>query len=214
MREYEEIADRIAASKLGPVLDWGCGYGQVTYLLRQRGVEVEAFDYRVGGYVREIELERFPGLTAQISGDPVRLPFGDGHFAAVLSCGVLEHVQYPEASLKELRRVLRPGGRLFVYKLPNRYSYLEAIAKRIGWYYHGKLPYDRVYDRRGAIDLLRRGGFEVDDFRRANMLPLSIPSPLAWRYKNQLWWLNQSLARIPLVNLIATNLEADATAVA
>ena len=53
-------------------------------------------------------------------------------FDAVLSCGVLEHVEDPDASLDEIRRVLQPGGTFYVYKLPNRASYLEAIARRLG----------------------------------------------------------------------------------
>src|SRR5947209_5015508 len=173
MLEYGRIADRVAAERLGPVLDWGCGFGQVSHLLLERGVEVESFDYREGEQSRIVKLEMFPEITAHVSGDPVALPFADGHFAAVLSCGVLEHVQNPEASLEELRRVLRPGGRLFVYKLPNRFSYLELIAKPLGLYYHGRLPHDRVYDRRRAVELLSRSGFRVDAFRRANMLPLT-----------------------------------------
>jgi cyclopropane fatty-acyl-phospholipid synthase-like methyltransferase len=214
MQEYEEIADRIAAEVVGPVLDWGCGWGQVSDLLRKRDVDVQSFDYRPNEGEGVIELERFPGLAARISSDPVKLPFPDRRFAAVLSCGVLEHVQDPEASLHELHRVLRPRGRLLIYKLPNRFSYLEAIARHAGLYYHGKLPYDRVYDRRQVFDLLRRTGFQVDDFRRTNGLPLTLTSPLAWRYRREIWWLNRQLAQLPLVNLIATNLEADATAVA
>ena len=44
--QYRAIAERIADDAPGRVLDWGCGYGQVTKLLADAGVEVEAFDYR------------------------------------------------------------------------------------------------------------------------------------------------------------------------
>lgn len=213
MREYVSIADRIAAEGLAPVLDWGCGWGQVTDLLAARGVAVESFEYRADEPAGQIQLERFPGRSAYVSGDPVALPFADGQFAAVLSCGVLEHVQYPEQSLRELHRVLRPGGRLLVYKLPNRFSYLEALARVLRLYYHGKMPHDRVYDRNRVFALLESQGFRIDAFRRTNMLPLTITSPFAHRHAERIWRLNKLVARIPVVNWLATNLEADATAV-
>lgn len=213
MREYVQIADRIAAELVNPVLDWGCGWGQVSHLLLERGVQVEPFDYREGELPRVVQLEVFPDINAHVSGDPVALPFPDEHFEAVLSCGVLEHVQYPEASLRELHRVLQPGGRLFIYKLPNRFSYLELIARALGLYYHGSLPCDRVYDRRRVFDLLSRSSFRVDAFRRRNMLPLTLTGGLASRHAERIWRLNQRLGRIPLASLAATNLEVDATAV-
>jgi SAM-dependent methyltransferase len=211
MREYERIADRIAAQRLAPVLDWGCGWGQLTDLLVKRGVAVESFDYRDNEPPHVVALERFEGIEAYVSGDPVRLPFADDHFAAVLSCGVLEHVQYPEASLGELHRILQPGGRLLIYKLPNRFSYLEALARGLGLYYHGKLPNDRVYDRGRVSDLLAGHGFRVDEFRRANMLPLTIAGQFGWRYRDGIWQLNRLLGKIPIINFLATNLEVDAT---
>ena len=85
-------------------------------------------------------MERYPApVGPSRAHDPWRLPFDDGAFDAVLSCGVLEHVEDPDASLEEIRRVLVPGGTFYVYKLPNRTSYLEAIARRAGLYYHGAL---------------------------------------------------------------------------
>ena len=213
MREYVAIADRIASEHPGLVLDWGCGHGQVSHLLRERGVEVESFDYAEGGETTRRRLEHFPDVEAHVSGDPVRLPFADGRFDMVLSCGVLEHVQQPEASLSELHRVLRPGGRLLIYKLPNRLSYLERIARRAGLYYHGAYPDDRVYDRRSAVALVSSQGFRVDSFRRTNLLPLTVTHPLAWRLSGPIWGLNRALGRLPGVTLLATNLELDATAV-
>lgn len=213
MREYEQIADRIAAEHAGPVLDWGCGWGQVSHLLRRRDVDVVSFEYREGESHRIVQLEHFPDVEAHVSGEPVALPFPDDHFEIVLSCGVLEHVQDPAASLTELHRILRPGGRLFVYKLPNRFSYLELIARALGLYYHGKLRYDRVYDTARVLALIPAHGFRIEELRRINMLPLTLSHPLAWRYTDQIMRLNRLLGEIPVLNLIATNLELWATAI-
>ena len=212
MREYEVIADRLAAECTGPVLDWGCGWGQVSSLLHERGVDVEAFDFRADEPVHEIELEQFSGFRVQVSGEPVGLPYPDDHFSAVLSCGVLEHVKDPDGSLDELHRILRPGGRLYVYKLPNRLSYLEAIAKRVGLYYHGALPYDRLYDQTSTRRILSSHGFRVDEVRLSNMLPLTISHPLAARHTDRIWTVNRALGRVPGLNRLATNVEAIATA--
>jgi SAM-dependent methyltransferase len=205
--EYREIVDRVASEVDGPMLDWGCGLGQISDMLRSRGVDVTSFDYRPGlsGDGRE-RLTHFPHVEAYVSGDPVRLPFADAQFAAVLSLGVLEHVARPDESLEELRRVLRRGGMLYVYKLPNRFSWLEWLARKLGLYYHGAAEHDRVYDGRSARAIIERHGFSVLEFRRANMLPLTV-TRLGPRPGRMVWALNRPLARVPGLNLLATNLE-------
>ena len=110
------------------------------------------------------------------------LPFPEEHFASVVALGVLEHVQFPERSLVELHRVLRPGGRLFICELPNRLSYLDSAARRNGHYYHGASAFDQVYDRRTATELVTCAGFRVDRCARANMLPLTHDRGLALRF--------------------------------
>jgi len=211
-REYEALADRLAAASPGQVLDWGCGWGQVTKLLSERDVDVEPFDYR--GEAAEpgrAPLRRFPEITCTFSPEPVTLPYPDAAFDTVLSCGVLEHVQDPEASLEELHRVLRPGGRLWIVKLPNRHSYLEWIARRIGLYYHGQLEHDTIYTEASARAVVTRHGYVVHTVRLANMLPLTIDSPVATRLAGEIWALNVVLARVPLLNRLATNVEVYAT---
>jgi 2-polyprenyl-3-methyl-5-hydroxy-6-metoxy-1,4-benzoquinol methylase len=207
MNEYEAAAARIARDRPDRVLDWGCGWGQMAHLMRRAGLEVAAFEYREGQGSGTERLERFPEIEAQVSGDPRRLPYDDAEFDAALSMGVLEHVQDPEASLDELRRVLRPGGTLYVYKLPNRYSYLERIAKALGYPYHGAGRYDRLYTVRSARELVEGHGFEVLSCRRANMLPLTLTGRAATALAAPIWWTNRGLSRMPVVNLIATNVE-------
>lgn len=212
MREYEAIVARIREDRPGRVLDWGCGFGQVSDLLRQAGVDVMPFDYRPDLEEGEVALERYPDLRVRVTSDPRRVPFADDSFDAVLSCGVLEHVEDPDASLEEIRRVLAPGGTFYVYKLPNRRSYLEAIARRAGLYYHGSLEHDRLYDVSSARELLGRHGFVVDEARLMNMLPLTLTGGAASRLAGPLWLANRALSRIPGLNRFATNVELVAQA--
>jgi SAM-dependent methyltransferase len=214
LREYDAIADRIKADAPERVLDWGCGFGHMTALLRERGLDVEAFDFRPDAETTGLRpLVRFPEIEAYIENEePVRLPFDSGRFDAVLSCGVLEHVSDPDGSLEELKRVLRPRGTLYVYKLPNRRSYLEAIAKRAGLYYHGAWPDDRVYDLEGARSLLERHGYRVSEARMANLLPLTVGGAATARFAPALWTVNCKLGDVPGLRQLATNVELIATA--
>jgi SAM-dependent methyltransferase len=208
MLQYRDLARRLADRRAGRVLDWGCGYGQVTALLLEQGLDVVPFDYREELSEPTVApLERYPAIEAHFSPDPVVLPFEDASFDTVLSCGVVEHVQDPDSSVDEIRRVLRPNGTFYVTNLPNRYSYTEKVARVLGHYYHGQLPDDRVYNRRSAFDLLERHGFDVVEFRRVHMLPLTLGGPA-----QAVWSASSVLERVPGLNVVATSLELVARA--
>lgn len=203
MLMYQALARDLARRRPGRLLDWGCGFGQVSALLRAEGVDVVAFDVRPGLVAPTRErLERFPEIEAHVTSDPVALPFETDSFDTVLSCGVLEHVEDPDGSLDELRRVLKPGGIFHVVNLPNRFSYTERIARLLGRYYHGQLPDDRVYTKRRARELFERHGFELREFRRAHMLPLTLGGPA-----RPIWAASRALEHVPGLNLLATSLE-------
>ena len=213
MREYAEIVDRISKGAPGLVLDWGCGYGQVSDLLISAGLRVESFGY--GGPSAPnavVSLPHYPAIHAYISSEDVVLPYQDSRFDAVLSCGVLEHVRDPDGSLDEIRRVLSPGGMLYCFKLPNRYSYIERLGKLMGRYYHGCGEFDRLYTLGSARALFERHGFEVVEARYANMLPLLLTGEWVRAAEKPIWRLNQALSRVPGLRLLATNVELVARA--
>lgn len=96
------------------VLDCGCGPGVMTVELAAAvapdevvGLDLEAEQFAVG---RALANERGITNVRFEPGTMYRLPFQDGTFDAVYAHAVLYHLGDPTAALRELHRVLRPGG--------------------------------------------------------------------------------------------------------
>ena len=67
-----------------------------------------------------------------------RIPFEDDAFELVVSDNVLEHLEAPEAVLREVRRVLKPGGR-FLAKTPNRWHYMPIVSQLVPSRHHHRV---------------------------------------------------------------------------
>ena len=103
----EQLLDAAEAGAGAYVLDVGTGTGTAALAALARGARVCAVDADAGMVVAA----RAAGVGAQVAVLP-ELPFPDGEFDAVLGNFVINHVGRPRAALAELRRVLKPGGRL------------------------------------------------------------------------------------------------------
>jgi 2-polyprenyl-6-hydroxyphenyl methylase / 3-demethylubiquinone-9 3-methyltransferase len=96
------------------VLDVGCGGGYACEYLARRGAEVVGTDImadsleQARGHARQEDLTIAYHLCT-----PERLPFEDSTMDAVTCFDVLEHIENKERTLREIHRVLKPGGWLF-----------------------------------------------------------------------------------------------------
>lgn len=123
-----KILDRYFEPAAGPVLDVGCGAGRTTAELADRGFDVTGVDVSAA-MIREAR-RNFPDLDVQ-HGDATNLAFPEDSFAQVLFsyCG-LDYV-HPEserlAALREVRRVLEPGG-VFAFSTHNSLYNLPALV--------------------------------------------------------------------------------------
>ena len=120
------------------------------------------------------------GIRAYVSSDPRRLPYATGGFARRAQLRSARARARLDASLDEDRPRAETGRHYYVYKLPNRHSYLEAIAKRIGLYYHGAEPHELLYTP-GSARAAGRTRLQITELRLANMLPLTLDAPIAQR---------------------------------
>jgi len=153
------------------VLDWGCGKGHVTKMLRDLGPgSIDSCDLlsesEDSAFGQETPIIQHFGIKVKPLEHESELPYDDQAFDAVLSVGVLEHVPNDRASLKEIRRVLRPGGLFFCFYLPTEKSWTQKVAHGRGNFYH-----DRLYGKSAVQEMLQEAGLDVLDMWYRQLLP-------------------------------------------
>lgn len=116
----------------GRVLEVGCGRGVLLGSLADRGYEVHGV---------ELNAEAFEGIDPRVqrhvAGTLSELNFPSGHFDEVIVWHVLEHLQDPRLTIREIQRVLKAGGTMVV-AVPN-YSSWQARWSGCAWF-HLDLP--------------------------------------------------------------------------
>ncbi len=153
------------------VLDWGCGKGHVTKLLRDLApAQIDSCDILSdkddSAFGQQTPIIAHYNIDVKPLEHDYILPYSDASFDIVLSVGVLEHVPNDRASLAEINRVLKPGGLFFCFYLPTKFSWTQAIAHRLGNNYH-----DRLYTKDQVRQMLSEAGLQMIDFWYRQLLP-------------------------------------------
>ena len=163
-----QIADFIRSLAQGDrVLDFGIGDGRLA-------MQLDALDL-TGADVSQVALERartrLPDARLLHVEPDEPLPFEDNAFDLVLAAETLEHVRDLQLALSEIRRVLRPGGRLAV---------TTPLGSRLGVLFRGFdspfSPHLRTFTRRSLRATLERMGFHVVELevRKGTLLALAV----------------------------------------
>lgn len=138
----------------GRVLDYGCGYGDLTFALSKTnptcGVDVD--QQRVA-----FAQDEFAPIEFQVC-DAYDAPYPDGSFDIVTSVVVLNFIPDATAHLRSIRRLLRPGGRLILV-----YQNIFYVRTWIRWCLgRGPVPSELwMRPRREVLALLETEGFRV-----------------------------------------------------
>ncbi len=167
------VLEWLAAQPGERILDLGCGDGQLTERLAAAGALVRGVD----ASAQMVAAARARGVDAE-EGNAEALPHADAEFDAVFSNAALHWVRNQDAMIRDVRRVLRSGGR-FVAEMGGHgnvaaiHVALMAVLERHGY---GELeegvnyyPTPEAYTRR-----LERAGFRVE---RIALIPRPTPLP-------------------------------------
>ena len=168
--------------KKARIVDIGCGAGGASVALAKAGADVLAVDPDGQRMEAAKELARLNGVglcCLPIEGE--KLDDLDGKYDVVLLLDVLEHVANPEQVLRNAKRLLRPGGWLYL-STPNRWSPLNllsdphyslplvALLKRrtvrkivadiLGWHSKQKKDFAQLFAVHFLHSLFRKYGFD------------------------------------------------------
>lgn len=133
-RWRKAVVDAVDARPGERVLDLAAGTGTSSQPFADRGAEVVPCDFSQG--MLRVGKRARPHLSFT-AGDGTRLPFADDTFDVVTISFGLRNIVDPDAGLREMRRVTRPGGRLVVCEFSHptngafRTVYMEYLMKAL-----------------------------------------------------------------------------------
>jgi SAM-dependent methyltransferase len=159
----DRFAERVRGA--GEVCDLGCGPGHVARYLHDRGVKVHGVDLSPAMVERARCLN--PGIEFA-QGDMLLLDVEDGAWAGVVAFYSIIHVARCDVvrALREIRRVLRPGGFLLLaFHLGENAAHLDE------WWGH-KVCVDFVFFRTDEMKgYLEEAGFDVEEITERDPYP-------------------------------------------
>lgn len=147
-------------------LDAGCGAGGFSLLMAEAGCQVSALDASQEALDEAIQLFSHTAFTANFQqGSVLQLPYENAQFDLVWCSFVIHHVEDEIAAVREIRRVLKPGGKLALREggLPLRF-----------------LPFDIEIGESGLQDRLRVADNRWFVAMRQATMPDWIPYPYGW----------------------------------
>jgi 2-polyprenyl-3-methyl-5-hydroxy-6-metoxy-1,4-benzoquinol methylase len=167
---YKLVNEYLPSVRGQRILEIACGRGGFSRLLASRGARMFGADF--SSTALQIARARTNGVRTQphnqvdlAQADAQNLPYAKNSFDAIVSCETIEHLPDPPAALREMARVTRSGGTLFLttpnyFNLMGLYN-LYARARNRRATPGADQPFDRVFLFPQIRALLRNAGWQI-----------------------------------------------------
>ncbi len=124
----EEIKRELALVPTDTLLDVGCNAGQYSRALAPFVNHITGIDSS-DILINEAE-QRRPVNVTYVVADAIELPFEDATFDKVLMVSTLQYIPDPQKALAEMKRVVKPNGKIFISHIPSldaKQEYFDGI---------------------------------------------------------------------------------------
>jgi len=169
----------ITAAAIGPqhnVLDLGCGTGTLTLMIKNRHRDAKV--YGLDGDAKALTIAHRKAEAADVEivldkGFSYDLPYPDDTFDRVLSSLVFHHLTHSRkvATLHEVRRILKPGGTLFIVDFGKPATAIGAALVKL--VHHAKHIRDHIEG--DLVQIIHRAGLVgAEEFGRQRVLLASL----------------------------------------
>jgi ubiquinone/menaquinone biosynthesis C-methylase UbiE len=167
---YKLVIEYLPSVEGQKILEVACGRGGFARLLASRGARMFGADF--SSTALQIAWGKTNGTRTQrktpvelAQADAQNLPYAQDSFDAIVSCETIEHLPDPGAALREMSRVVRSGGALFLttpnyFNLMGLYN-LYARARNRRATPGADQPFDRVFLFPQIRSLLRNAGWRI-----------------------------------------------------
>jgi len=171
---YESIESVSKYVPQGKILDFGCGSGFTTYLLQNRGYIVKSIDCSNSESIElfkqkpELQKQLWKRINNNIQlYDGIKLPYEDNSFDGIFMHAVYEHLENIDI-MKEIYRVLKNNGYLFIFRTPDKNSWAEKITG----------GHKDLITKSNLLEMIQQYKFTLVEFKKTDFLCWALPGKL------------------------------------
>jgi ubiquinone/menaquinone biosynthesis C-methylase UbiE len=202
---YVSVVRRFVKNKSAIIIDWGGQYGHVSKLLSQYYPNTECYLANKDEYYATFWHDKLNIKNVKF-GNYKGIDYHDNSADVLISSGVLEHVREygltEQESLSEIYRVLKPGGKFFLWNFPCKFGSIEMLYRLFNRTIH-----QYTYTKQETMELLKNAGFEIEFYDHHEFFNTKTRNVISKIIGVQYaWMLDYYFSKIPLINLIAQHM--------